>query len=300
MQAQAERRWRIVPSGYNSPGAPAARISNPARSAPRSRPPTPEKRLIAGSLLMARRYRTRVRLSALAGAWTDCQAVQPQNDQRLFRCRHLDRGQSRSTTLKDCGRAGMRAHQRPRRRRAPGFGVSPRSVAALTSPLFGESRQPLDKQTLLKRHLRIEHLAGRVQQGLLDSTELAVHALHITPSSGVGPELSRAALICRGLRSLDCFQAFGQSCTVASRTASRPPAAAKHRSYPAITAAHTRVSRAGPQLSPLASDQPSFLRHDIPAVRSMSRAFLPPRRSLRPRAVSALREPAGQRPRIPR
>ena len=191
MQAQAERRWRIVPSGYNSPGAPAARISNPARSAPRSRPPTPEKRLIAGSLLMARRYRTRVRLSALAGAWTDCQAVQPQNDQRLFRCRHLDRGQSRSTTLKDCGRAGMRAHQRPRRRRAPGFGVSPRSVAALTSPLFGESRQPL------KRHLRIEHLAGRVQQGLLDSTELAVHALHITPSSGVGPELSRAALICR-------------------------------------------------------------------------------------------------------
>jgi hypothetical protein len=28
MQAQAERRWRIVPSGYNSPGAPAARISN--------------------------------------------------------------------------------------------------------------------------------------------------------------------------------------------------------------------------------------------------------------------------------
>jgi hypothetical protein len=56
------------------------------------------------------------------------------------------------------------------------------------------------------------------------------------------------------------------SCTVASRTASRPPAAAKHRSYPAITAADTRVSRAGPQLSPLASDQPSFLRHDIPAV----------------------------------
>ena len=76
------------------------------------------------------------------------------------------------------------------------------------------------------------------------------------------------------------------SCTVASRTASRPPAAAKHRSYPAITAAHTRVSRAGPQLSPLASDQPSFLRHDIPAVRPMSRAFLPPRRYLRPRAVS--------------
>ena len=159
--------------------------------------------------------------------------------------------------------------------------------------LFGESRQPSDKQTWLKRHLRIEHLAGRVQQGLLDSTELAVHALHITPSSGVGPELSRAALICRrtpipgllpGVRAM--------SCTVASRTASRPPAAAKHRSYPAITAAHTRVSRAGPQLSPLASDQPSFLRHDIPAVRSMSRAFLPPRRSLRPRAVSALREPA--------
>lgn len=84
-------------------------------------------------LAQTRRYRTRVRLSALAGAWTDCQAVQPQNDQRLFRCRHLDRGQSRSTTLKDCGRAGMRAHQRPRRRRAPGFGVSPRSVAALTS-----------------------------------------------------------------------------------------------------------------------------------------------------------------------
>ena len=293
MQAQAERRWRIVPSGYNSPGAPAARISNPARSAPRSRPPTPEKRLIAGSLLMTRRYRTRVRLSALAGAWTDCQAVQPQNDQRLFRCRHLDRGQSRSTTLKDCGRAGMRAHQRPRRRRAPGFGVSPRSVAALTSRCSVSPRQPSDKQTWLKRHLRIEHLAGRVQQGLLDSTELAVHALHITPSSGVGPELSRAALICRrtpipgllpGVRAM--------SCTVASRTASRPPAAAKHRSYPAITAAHTRVSHAGPQLSPLASDQPSFLRHDIPAVRSISRAFLPPRRSLRPRAVSALREPA--------
>src|SRR4029450_10041849 len=48
-------------------------------------------------------------------------------------------------------------------------------------PLFGESPQPSDKQTWLKRHLRIEHLAGRVQQGLLDSTELAVsHPPHNT------------------------------------------------------------------------------------------------------------------------
>jgi hypothetical protein len=134
---------------------------------------------------------------------------------RLFRCRHLDRGQSRSTTLKDCGRAGMRAHQRPRRRRAPGLRGLTTERRRVDPPLFGESRQPSDKQTWLKRHLRIEHLAGRVQQGLLDSTELAVHALHITPSSGVGPELSRAALICR--RNSDPWTASRRSGNVVHR-----------------------------------------------------------------------------------
>jgi hypothetical protein len=33
-----------------------------------------------------------------------------------------------------------------------------RSIAAVDLPLFGESRQPSDKQTWLKRHLRIDTL----------------------------------------------------------------------------------------------------------------------------------------------
>jgi hypothetical protein len=70
--------------------------------------------------------------------------------------------------------------------------------------------------------------------------------------------------------------------------AARPPAAAKRWSCSAITAAHTRAPQVGschrwPATSRASSGT------DIPAVGSMSRAFLRPRRSLRPGAVSALR-----------
>ena len=71
-------------------------------------------------------------------------------------------------------------------------------------------------------------------------------------------------------------------------TAARPPAAAKRWSCSAITAAHMRAAQVGschrwPATSRASSGT------DIPAVGSMSRAFLRPRRSLRPGAVSALR-----------
>jgi hypothetical protein len=63
-----------------------------------------------------------------------------------------------------------------------------------------------------------------------------VHALHITPSSGVGSELSRAARSAAGLRSLVCFRALGQIVSQAvprirrTEIASRAPSQQRFRS----------------------------------------------------------------------